>query len=86
MRQTVFTSIKHGPLRRLAFRRYWTAQSVSYLGDQVTIVALPLVAVLALDATAAEMGLLAAAGSLPNLLFSLHAARWSTAAGGAGRR
>lgn len=69
----MFVSIKHGPLRRLAFRRYWTAQSVSYLGDQVTLVALPLIAVLALDATAAEMGLLAAAGSLPNLLFSLHA-------------
>ena len=69
----MFTAVKLGPLRRLAFRRYWTAQTVSYLGDQVTIVALPLVAVLALDASAAQMGLLAAAGSLPNLLFSLHA-------------
>jgi MFS family permease len=69
----MFTVIKRGPLGDLAFRRYWTAQTVSYLGDQVTIVALPLVAVLALDASAAQMGLLAAAGSLPNLLFSLHA-------------
>jgi MFS family permease len=69
----MFTHIKHGSLARLAFRRYWTAQTVSYLGDQVTIVALPLVAILALDAGAAEMGLLTAAGTLPNLLFSLHA-------------
>jgi MFS family permease len=69
----MFTASKHGPLARLAFRRYWTAQTVSYLGDQVTIVALPLVAVLALDATAAQMGLLTAAGTLPNLLFALHA-------------
>jgi MFS family permease len=71
--EQLFTVVKHGPLRGLAFRRYWIAQTVSYLGDQVTIVALPLVAVLALDASAAQMGLLAAAGSLPNLLFSLHA-------------
>src|SRR5262245_55689900 len=61
------------PLRELAFRRFWTAQTISYLGDQVTIVALPLVAVLALGAGPAQMGLLAAAGSLPGLLFSLHA-------------
>jgi MFS family permease len=60
-------------LRDLAFRRYWTAQTVSYLGDQVTFVALPLIAVLALHASPAEMGYLTAAGTLPNLLFSLHA-------------
>jgi hypothetical protein len=66
----MFAHTKHGPLGRLAFRRFWTAQTVSYLGDQVTIVALPLVAVLALDATAAEMGLRSTR------------ARWSTAADG----
>jgi MFS family permease len=71
--EPMFTVTKHGPLARLAFRRYWSAQTVSYLGDQVTIVALPLVAVLALDAGPAEMGLLTAAATLPNLLFSLHA-------------
>ena len=63
-------------LRELAFRRFWTAQTVSYLGDQVTMIALPLIAVLTLDATAAEMGLLTAAGALPNLLFALHAGAW----------
>ncbi|MFI8930779.1 MFS transporter [Streptomyces sp. NPDC053474] len=60
-------------LRQTAFRRYWTAQSISYLGDQITFVALPLAAVLALDANASQLGVLSAAASLPNLLFSLHA-------------
>jgi MFS family permease len=69
----MFTVTKQSPLARHAFRRYWTAQTVSYLGDQVTIVALPLIAVLALGASAAQMGLLTAAGTLPNLLFALHA-------------
>jgi MFS family permease len=61
------------PLRRVPFRRYWTAQTISYLGDQVTFIALPLAAVGVLDADAGEVGVLAAAASLPNLLFSLHA-------------
>ena len=40
------------------------------------MIALPLVAVLALDASAAQMGYLVAAELLPNLLFSLHAGAW----------
>ncbi|HEY8114043.1 MAG TPA: MFS transporter, partial [Actinomycetes bacterium] len=39
----------------------------------MSLIALPLVAVLALDASAAQMGYLAAAGLAPNLLFALHA-------------
>ncbi len=57
----------------LPFRRFWAAQTVSFFGDQINWIALPLVAVLALDAGPGQMGLLAAAGTLPNLLFSLHA-------------
>jgi MFS family permease len=53
------------------FRRLWAAQTVSVFGDQISILALPLAAVLVLDASAAEMGLLAAAGWMPHLLFSL---------------
>lgn len=60
-------------LREVDFRRYWLAQTVSFLGDQVTAIALPLAAVLALDASPAQVGLLAAAGSMPNLLLALHA-------------
>ena len=59
------------------FRRFWLGQSVSLLGDQISLIALPLVAVLVLDATAAQMGYLVAAELAPNLLFSLHAGAWA---------
>jgi MFS family permease len=58
------------------FRRFFAGQSVSLLGDQITMLALPLVGVLALDATPAQMGYLGTAALLPNLLFSLHAGAW----------
>ena len=63
-------------LREVVFRRYWSAHTVSLLGDQITLLALPLVAVLALDASAAQMGYLTATALLPNLLFALHAGAW----------
>ena len=63
-------------LRLRDFRRFWIGESVSMLGDQVTVVALPLTAVLVLDATPAEMGYLTAAALIPNLIFSLHAGAW----------
>ena len=56
-----------------SFRWFWLAQSVSLLGDQVSLLALPLTAVLVLHAGAAEMGYLTAANLIPNLLFSVHA-------------
>jgi MFS family permease len=58
------------------FRRYFIGQAVSLLGDQVTLIALPLTAVLALDATPAQMGALLTAALVPNLLFALHAGVW----------
>jgi MFS family permease len=60
-------------LRDTGFRRYWTGQTISMFGDQVSSVALPLVAVLTLRASPAQMGLLAALVWLPSLLFGLHA-------------
>jgi MFS family permease len=60
-------------LRETAFRRYWSAQTISMFGDQISSLALPLVAVLALHANAAQMGILAALVWLPSLLFGLHA-------------
>jgi MFS family permease len=66
------------PLLResIPFRRFWAGQAVSLFGDQVTLIALPLVAVLALDASAAQMGYLVAAELAPNLLFALQAGAW----------
>jgi MFS family permease len=63
-------------LRRFEFRRFWVGETVSLVGDQITLIALPLVAVLALHANAAEMGYLVAAALIPNLFFSLHAGAW----------
>ena len=63
-------------LRDLAFRRYWTGQAISLVGDQITMLAVPLLAVLLLGASPAQMGYLTAAGLAPNLLFSLYAGVW----------
>src|SRR6476620_3681052 len=60
-----------------AFRGLWMAQSISLVGDQVSLLALPLVAVLTLHAGPAEMGYLVAANLVPSLLFSLHAGVWA---------
>src|SRR5205085_4972090 len=66
------------PLLRenLAFRQYFTGQAVSLIGDQISLIALPLTAVLVLHADAAQMGYLTTAALVPNLLFSLHAGAW----------
>ncbi|MEU7327929.1 MFS transporter [Streptomyces parvus] len=65
-------SAKPGSLfRHRSFFLLWSSQSVSFLGTQVTFVALPLTAVLVLDATAMEAGLVGALEKLPFLLFGL---------------
>jgi MFS family permease len=58
------------------FRRYFIGQSASLIGDQISLIALPLTAVLALHASAGQMGALTTAYLIPNLLFSLHAGVW----------
>jgi MFS family permease len=55
------------------FLKLWAGQSVSVVGDQIGALALPLVAVLVLNASATEMGLLTAMVWVPHLLFSLGA-------------
>src|SRR2546421_6375648 len=63
-------------LRDRVFRRYWSASTISMSGDQISGVALPLAAVLALHAGAAQMGYLTALEWLPSLLFGLPAGAW----------
>lgn len=58
------------------FRRFWLGESISFLGNQVTDLALPLTAVLLLGATADQMGILAATWYLPYLVFGLPAGVW----------
>jgi predicted MFS family arabinose efflux permease len=64
-------------LARTGFFRLWSAESASMVGSEVTMFALPLVAVFTLDASVWEMGLLSAAGSLAVLLFGLSAGVWA---------
>ncbi|MBD0694584.1 MFS transporter [Streptomyces sp. CBMA123] len=56
-----------------AFWRYWSASTVSRLGDQVTAVALPLIAVVTLHASAFEVGLITGAAYVAWLLIGLPA-------------
>lgn len=55
------------------FMRLWGAQTIAQIGAQLTFLALPLTAVLLLNATPAQMGLLTALEVLPSLLVGLHA-------------
>lgn len=58
------------------FLKLWAGQAVSELGSTVTRDALPLLALLVLGATPFEMGVLAALGGLPVLLFGVAAGVW----------
>jgi MFS family permease len=54
--------------RNRRFTAFWAGETISYFGDRVTELALPLIAVLSLAATPAQVGILTAAVWAPNLL------------------
>ena len=58
------------------FVRLWTAETISQFGTQVSLLAIPLVAVILLDATPFEVALLGTIEFLPFILFSLPAGAW----------
>jgi predicted MFS family arabinose efflux permease len=62
--------------RHADFMNLWAAHSASLFGSEITALALPLMAVIMLDATPVQMGVLAAAGTAPFLLCSLPAGVW----------
>ena len=62
--------------RAPAFVRLWVGQTVSLFGSEITAIALPLTAALALGATPPQMGLLIAAEALPYALIGLVAGVW----------
>lgn len=62
--------------RQPDFLRLWIAETISQIGTQLTIVAIPLIAALSLHASPLQMGLLTAAGGLPRLLVGLVAGVW----------
>ncbi|MFF1272982.1 MFS transporter [Streptomyces marokkonensis] len=58
------------------FRRLWTGQTASQIGEHASLVVLPLFAVLTLHASAGQLGVLRAVGQAPILLLSLFAGAW----------
>ncbi len=66
-----------GLWRQPEFLRLWAAQTVSGLGSQVTLLALPLTAILVLEATPGQVGLLSTLGFAPSLIFGLVAGVWT---------
>ncbi len=63
-------------LRHRDFRLLWGGETVSELGSQVSLIAIPLLAVRTLDATTFEMGLLTAASTAAFLIVGLPAGVW----------
>jgi len=74
------TTTMHRPRslwRHRDFLTYWVGDTVSSLGTQVTFVALPLVALLTLDVTTRELGVLRFAEYLPFLALTLLFGVWA---------
>ncbi len=65
-----------GLLSQPDFVIFWIGQSVSLVGSQITLLALPLTAVMVLGAGPAQMGILGALGTLPWLILGLPAGVW----------
>jgi MFS family permease len=66
----------NGLWRDVNFMKLWAGQAISLFGSQITFLALPLTAVLVLDATPAQMGILVAVEALPSLLMGLFVGVW----------
>lgn len=65
------------PLWRNAdFVRLWLADASSWVGSQVSLIAMPLLAAVTLDASPFEVGVLAAVGQAPAVLVGLFAGAW----------
>lgn len=58
------------------FMRLWSGRAMSQLGSQLSIVAIPLYAVISLGASPLEMGILGAAAGIPRLLVGFLAGAW----------
>jgi MFS family permease len=65
-----------GLWRHPDFLKLWSAQTISQFGTQISELAIPLAAILVLDASAFEVALLGTVEFLPFLLFALPAGVW----------
>jgi MFS family permease len=58
------------------FMKLWTGQTISQFGDEITLLAIPLLAINTLGAGAFEMGILGVVRFLPWIFFTLPAGVW----------
>ncbi|HEV2073469.1 MAG TPA: MFS transporter [Thermomicrobiales bacterium] len=58
------------------FLNLWSAETIAQFGSQLSLVAVPLIAALTLDASPLEMGILAASGSAAGLILGFIAGVW----------
>src|SRR5260370_39662951 len=65
-----------GVIRNRDFAKLWAGESISLIGTQVTQFAMPLVAILSLNATVFEVGVLNALRVVPVIILSLFAGVW----------
>ncbi|MDA8320823.1 MAG: MFS transporter [Actinomycetota bacterium] len=65
-----------GLLRQRNFRLFWTGESISEVGNSVTVVVLPLVAIETLHATTFTVTLLTAMTWLPWVVVGVPAGAW----------
>ena len=65
-----------GLWRRPDFLRLWVSGTASAFGAQIRFLTLPLTAILVLDATPLQLGILAAVGSVPALILGLGIGVW----------
>jgi hypothetical protein len=65
-----------GLWRHRDFTRLWAGQTTSSFGSQITFLALPLTAILVLEATPAQMGVLTALGAVPSLFLGVTVGVW----------
>jgi MFS family permease len=65
-----------GLWRHADFLKLWSAETVSQLGTQITVLALPLVAIVTLDVSAFKVALLGVVDFAPFILVSLPAGVW----------
>lgn len=62
--------------RNRDFLNLWSSSSISQIGAQLGLMAVPLIAALAMDASPMQMGILTAAGGVPRLLLGFIAGTW----------
>ena len=67
---------RHGLWRHSEFLKLWSGETISLLGSQVTLLALPLTASIVLQASPFQMGVLGASQTVPFLLLGLFAGVW----------